>query len=56
VRVANTPGAGAAALQLFEDAGVNIDYAYGAAPEGGAGAALVVGVADAMRAATLTGI
>jgi hypothetical protein len=43
-------------LQLAADAGVNIEYAYGTAPEGSTGAAIVLGVQDAERASAATGI
>jgi len=39
-----------AALQLVADAGINLNYSYGAA------SALVLGVDDAMRASAATGI
>lgn len=38
------------ALQLIADAGINLDYSYGAAP------ALVLGVDDVMRASAASGI
>ena len=54
--VGNGPGALAPVLQLAADAGVNVEYAYGTAPEGGTGAAIVLGVEDAERASAATGI
>ena len=54
--IANGPGALAPVLALAADAGVNIDYAYGSAPERTAGAAIVLGVEDAQRSAAATGI
>ncbi len=52
----NAPGSLAAVLQLVADAGVNVDYAYGGAAEGASGAALVLGVEDAQRAASRAGL
>ena len=46
----DTPGALATPLRLVADAGININYTYGAA------AAIVLGVDDALRASALTGI
>jgi hypothetical protein len=54
--LSNSPGAVAPVLRLIGEAGVNIEYAYGAAPEGSPTAALVVGVDDAVRAAAATGV
>ncbi len=54
--VANGPGALAPLLTMAADAGVNLDYAYGSAPEGTTGAAVVLGVADAQRAAAISGM
>jgi hypothetical protein len=54
--VGNGPGALVPVLQLAADAGVNIEYAYGTAPEGSTGAAIVLGVQDAERASAATGI
>lgn len=53
--IANRPGALAPVLQLVAEAGVNLEYAYGAAGDAG-GAAVVLGVEDAMRAAAAAGI
>jgi hypothetical protein len=50
VALPDTPGALAAPLRLIADAGLNINYTYGAA------AAIVVGVDDALRASAVTGI
>jgi len=50
----NAPGALAGPLRLVADAGINIDYVYSGASE--SGSALVVGVADALRASAATGI
>jgi hypothetical protein len=54
--IANGPGALAPVLMLAADAGVNVDYAYGSAPEGTKGAAIVLGVEDAQRSAAATGM
>jgi hypothetical protein len=44
-------------LSLVRDAGVNIEYAYGAAsPESASTAFAVLGVDDAMRAGAAAGI
>jgi hypothetical protein len=56
VAVPNGPGGLAPALQLAADAGVNVEYAYGSAPERMPTAAVVLGVADAARAAAATGM
>jgi len=56
VRAPNTPGGAAPALRLIADAGVNVEYAYGGAQEGGAAATLVLGVDDAQRAAAVAGL
>ena len=53
--VAGGPGALAPVLKIVSDAGVNLNYAYGAAAEGSASAAVVIGVDDAQRAAAATG-
>jgi len=47
---ADAPGALAGPLRLVADAGVNINYVYGAA------ASVVIGVDDAMSASAATGI
>ena len=54
--VPNAPGALAPALKLVSDAGINIEYAYGGAPEAGSGASVVIGVEDAQRASAAAGI
>jgi hypothetical protein len=50
VAAANTPDALAGPLRLVANAGININYTYGAA------AAIVLGVDDALRASAATGI
>lgn len=54
--VANGPGALAPILRLLSDAGINIEYAYGAAAEGSPRATVVIGVEDAQRGAALAGL
>ena len=54
--VPNSPGSLAPAMRLVADAGVNVEYAYGGAPEGAAMAAIVLGVADAARASAAAGV
>jgi hypothetical protein len=55
--VGGGPGALAPLLQLAADAGVNVEYAYGTtAGDGLGGAAIVLGVNDAARAAAVAGI
>ena len=54
--VPNTAGALAPALSLVADADVNIEYAYGGGSEGAPTATIVVGVADAQRAAAAAGV
>lgn len=52
----NMPGALAPALRLVSEANVNVEYAYGGGSEGGATAAVVLGVDDAQRASAAAGI
>ena len=54
--VPNTAGALAPALNLVADADVNIEYAYGGGSEGAPTATIVIGVADAQRAAAAAGV
>ena len=55
--VANGPGALAPVLAMVAGAGVNVEYAYGTAPDaGGSSASIVIGVEDAARAAAAAGI
>jgi hypothetical protein len=54
--LSNAPGTLGATLKLVSDAGLNIDYAYGGASEGGSSATVVLGVDDAIRAAAAAGI
>lgn len=56
VSLSHRPGGVAPVLRLLAEAGVNVEYAYGAGPESGVRAVLVVGVSDAARAATLAGV
>lgn len=52
----NDPGAMGRIAALLAESGINIDYAFAAAVEGGAQGALVIGVADARRASAAAGI
>jgi len=54
--IPNGPGSLAPALRLVADAGVNVEYAYGSGPDGSPTAAIVLGVADAQRAAAAAGV
>ena len=50
------PGALGVILRLVADAGVNVEYAYGGGAEATPSAIVVLGVADAMRAAAAAGV
>jgi len=52
----NTPGALARVSHLLGEAGVNLEYAYTVSAEDAPLAAVVLGVADAQRAATAAGL
>lgn len=54
-QVANEPGAFASIGRLLADARINVEYAYGSGIEGGATAALIIGVEDALRASAAAG-
>jgi len=54
--VAHAPGGLAPAARLVAEAGVNIEYAYGGAPDGSPGAVVVLGVDDAQRASAAAGV
>ena len=54
--IPNAAGSLAPALGLVADAGVNIEYAYGGASEGSPIAAVILGVEDALRAASAAGV
>jgi hypothetical protein len=54
--VGTGPGAFAPVLALVAGAGINIEYAYGTAPDGAGGASVVLGVENAARAAAAAGI
>lgn len=54
--VPNSPGSLAPALRLVADAGINVEYAYGGGSESSVSAAIVLGVADAQRAAAAAGV
>jgi hypothetical protein len=55
VAVGNRPGGIAPVLSLVSDAGVNVNYVYGAGAEGSVSAAIVIGVDDALRASAAVG-
>ena len=55
IATGHQPGAVAPLLALVSDAGVNVNYAYGAGAEGTAAAAIVLGVDDALRASAAVG-
>ena len=54
--VAGGPGALAPVLAMVAGAGVNVEYAYGTAPDSSSTASIVIGVDDAARAAAASGI
>jgi len=54
--VGGGPGALAPVLALVAGAGVNVEYAYGTAPDGMGGTAVVIGVENAARAAAAAGV
>jgi hypothetical protein len=54
--VPNAAGSIVPLLRLVSEAGVNVEYAYGSAVEGSPTATLVLGVADAERAAAASGV
>ena len=56
VQMPNAPGSMAVVGRLVAAAGVNVDYAYAAVIEGEPMAAVVLGVADAQRAAAAAGL
>jgi len=56
LRVSNDRGALAPVLELVASAGVNVEYAYGAAPEDGRGGLMILGVDDPQRAAMAAGV
>src|SRR5262245_56970301 len=55
IAVGSGPDALAPVLALIGDAGVNLEYAYGATSAPPSQGTLVLGVDDAMRAASMTG-
>jgi hypothetical protein len=54
--IPNSAGALSPALKLVGDANVNVEYAYGGGADSGPTALVVLGVADAMRAAAAAGV
>jgi len=55
VPVPNAPGQLEPVLRLVADVGVNVEYAYGAGSDGSS-SVVVLGVDDALRAATAAGV
>jgi hypothetical protein len=55
IAAGHQPGGLAPTLALMADAGVNVNYAYGAGAEGTATSAVVVGVDDPLRASAAVG-
>jgi len=56
VSLSHRPGGLSPVLDLVAGAGINVEYVYAAASEGGARAIAVLGVDDATRAAALAGV
>ena len=56
VSLSHRPGGLSPVLRLVADAGINVEYAYAAAGEASQRALIVLGVADAARAATVAGL
>jgi hypothetical protein len=54
--LSNAPGALGTTLKLVADAGINVDYVYGGAADGGSSASVVLGVDDAMRVSAAAGV
>jgi hypothetical protein len=54
--VPNVPGALVPTLKLVADANVNVEYMYGGGADAGPTAVIVLGVDDAMRAASAAGV
>lgn len=52
----NEPGSLAHVARWIAEAGINIDYLYASALEGGPSAAVVIGVKDVQRASSILGI
>lgn len=55
VTVPHAPGAIDGVLALLAEAGINVEYAYAAAPESAGMMSAVIGVEDVVRAATVAG-
>ncbi len=56
VSLSHRPGGLSPVLRLVADAGINVEYAYAATSEASDRALIVLGVADAARAATVAGL
>src|SRR3954447_1147985 len=56
VAVPHAPGSLTPALRLMDDAGVNVEYAYGGSTDMAPAASIVLGVDNAQRAAAAAGV
>ena len=56
VQIGNQPGGFAAVARLLGSAGINLDYVYATVIDAQPNAAIVVGVPDALRAASAAGL
>jgi hypothetical protein len=54
--LSNAPGSLGTTLKLLSDAGINVEYVYGGAGDGGSSASVVLGVDNAMRASAAAGV
>jgi hypothetical protein len=54
--LSNAPGSLGTTLKLLSDAGINVEYVYGGAADGGSSASVVLGVDDAIRASAAAGV
>ena len=54
--LSNAPGSLGTTLKFLSDAGINVDYVYGGAGDGGSSASVVLGVDDAIRASAAAGV
>lgn len=56
VQLGNHPGAFASVARMLSGAGINLDYVYVTVPDARPDAAVVIGVPDALRAASAAGL
>jgi hypothetical protein len=56
VQLGHRAGAFAAVARMLASSGINLDYVYATVPDNQESAAIVVGVPDAMRAASAAGL